>query len=56
MTSPSGCSSYLFLALILGVITCLVDRIWVPPFVPYYGWRAILTIIIIVLGVICYLR
>jgi hypothetical protein len=56
MTSPSGCSSWLFLALLLGVITCLIDNVWVPPFRPYNVWRSVLFIVIIVLGVICYLR
>ena len=45
-------SQWLFIALILGVITCLADRIWVPPFQPYYAWRGMLLIVIIVLSVI----
>lgn len=42
---------YLYIAMVLGVIVCLVNDVWVAPFRPYYGFRGLLAIVILVLAI-----
>ena len=47
---------WLYAALIVGVLVCLADGTWVPPFRPFYGFRWFLAIAIIVLGIMKFAR
>ena len=54
----TGCSSWLYMAIVVGVLICLAGgpEAWGAPFKPYYGFRWFLCVVIIVLSIMCFAR